>query len=561
VFAGAVREAVFSNPDVIRRVKADFVPVALKAGLLNNPTDDEEGRLYREIGRSKLAPQGICVVNSAGKVLAWTMAFDDDKSVLAFLDHSARRFAQFPDAKKPVAAERYMRFPSVKLAEVADNGKAPFISDRHPEGKHCPATTRVRQGTVLARVFGRALDKDGKPLVDTVRQEHYVEDRFHVPVAMQEALAKALADAGTERFRLADDLARLLVSHAFLGQLDVNPLGDAPGGGKGSLKQCEFWARKVDADGNGPVRVRVEGKSEAAGGTSDAGRGGDRAFWRHEVKLTWEGIIEIKKDRVPRLLLVARGSEKLEWGNKNLPKLKGQADVRVLVGGHAIDLSCGVRYGIIGEPVAADEAGDADEPQRPQEVPAEAGRQLMETLGPGFMVFRDKVQEDLKVSDEQRQKLAKRLQNTVHDAMPFFEKLADKEPEEREKEVHSYRQKVQENLAAFLEGALKDEQLKRLRQLELQQEGPFALVARPDLGKELKITDEQRKQFMAVVQDLQKKIEPLIKEAQSGGNPQEIRPKIMKIRREHEGRIEGILSDAQKKQWKEIRGKPLDLGD
>jgi hypothetical protein len=90
------------------------------------------------------------------------MAFDDDKSVLAFLDHSAKRFAQFPDAKKPVAAERYGRFPSQKGADVADNGKAPIIIDRHPEGKHCPGATRVRQGTVLARVFGRALDMDGK---------------------------------------------------------------------------------------------------------------------------------------------------------------------------------------------------------------------------------------------------------------------------------------------------------------------------------------------------------------------------------------------------------------
>jgi len=57
---------------------------------------------------------------------------------------------------------------------------------------------------------------------------------------------------------------------------------------------------------------------------------------------------------------------------------------------------------------------------------------------------------------------------------------------------------------------------------------------------------------MAVVQELQKKIEPLIKEAQSGGNIQELRPKIMKIREEHVGRIEALLSDAQKKQWKEM---------
>jgi len=560
VFAGAVREAVFSNPDVIKRVNAEFVPVALKAGLVNNPPDDEEGRLYREIGRSKLAPQGICVANSAGKVLAWTMAFDDDKSVLAFLDHSAKRFAQFPDAKKPVAAERYGRFPSQQGADVEDNGKAPVIIDRHPEGKQCPGATRVRQGTVLARVFGRALDKDGKPLADTVRQEHYVEDRFHVPVAMQEALAKALADAGTERFRLADDLARLLVSHAFLGQLDVNPVGDAPGGGKGSLKQCEFWARKVDADGKGPVRVRVEGKSEAAGGTIDAGRGGDGAFWRHEVKLAWEGIIEIEKDRLLRLLLVASGSEKLKWGNKNLSELKGQADVTVLVGGHAIDLSCGVRYGIIGEPVAADETGDADEPERPAQIPDEAGRQITEMLGPPFLVFRDKVQEELKLSDEQKKKLEKRLQDTVQDAMQLFQKLGDKEQEDREKELHAYREKAQENLTAFLQGLLQEEQFKRLRQVMLQREGLFAL-GNAEVMKELEITEKQRRQFVEVLQEMQKKIEPLLKEVQKGGKPDEIRPKVMKIRKEQEGKIEALLSDAQKKQWKIILGKPFTLED
>ena len=52
--------------------------------------------------RSKPAPQGICVVNSAGKVLDWVLMFDDDKSVLAFLDHVSKRFAKYPDAKRPV---------------------------------------------------------------------------------------------------------------------------------------------------------------------------------------------------------------------------------------------------------------------------------------------------------------------------------------------------------------------------------------------------------------------------------------------------------------------------
>src|SRR6202035_5313841 len=113
-----------------------------------------EGRLYREIRRSRILPQGICVVNSAGKVLDWVFMFDDDQSVLDFLDRARNRFAMFPDAKKPFPTERYMKFPSQKLADVEDNAKVVPIVERHPEGESCPGKPRVQQGTIIARVFG-----------------------------------------------------------------------------------------------------------------------------------------------------------------------------------------------------------------------------------------------------------------------------------------------------------------------------------------------------------------------------------------------------------------------
>ena len=192
-----------------------------------------------------------------------------------------------------------------------------------------------------------------------------------------------------------------------------------------------------------------------------------------------------------------------------------------------------------------------------QDIPDEARRQLTETVGGPYVVFRDKVQDDLKLSTEQKEKVGEKLQERVQDAMAFFQKLEGAGPEEREKELGGYRRKARENLAAFLKETLKEDQLKRLRQLELQQEGAFALGG--EAGKELKITDDQRRRFMGVVQEMQKKIEPMIKETQSGGNPEEIRPKVMKIRKEHEAKIESILTDAQKTQWKEMLGKPLDL--
>jgi Spy/CpxP family protein refolding chaperone len=46
---------------------------------------------------------------------------------------------------------------------------------------------------------------------------------------------------------------------------------------------------------------------------------------------------------------------------------------------------------------------------------------------------------------------------------------------------------------------------------------------------------------------------------QSRGNPEELGPKVMKIRKEHEGKIEAILTPRQKEQWQQLLGKPLDL--
>ncbi len=312
MFAGAAREAVFSNPNVIKRVNADFIPVALKAALVNRPPDDEEGLLYWEIGRSKPAPQGICVVNSAGKVLNWTLMFDDDKSVLAFFDHAKERFAKFPDATKPVAAEVYQKFPSQKRKDVADSGRDLPVLDRHPEGKHCPAEPPLRKGTVAVRLFGRALDKDGKPVADTVRQENYIEDRFNIEVETQEKLAKALAEAGKGPVKLPLEVTRQWVKQAYMGVLDVQPLDNPsrnPSRSKGELKKCDIGATKIGID-KGLTLWRVEGESEVFIDDKMANAGpGDM----HEVKLKWHGFIEMDGNRMTRLVLSAGGMEKLKF--------------------------------------------------------------------------------------------------------------------------------------------------------------------------------------------------------------------------------------------------------
>jgi hypothetical protein len=196
----------------------------------------------------------------------------------------------------------------------------------------------------------------------------------------------------------------------------------------------------------------------------------------------------------------------------------------------------------------------------PTTVQAQEHAQMLQMLGPRFVVFREKVQDELKLTVEQKSKLNARVFDIVQETQEFFMGLQDAKPEDRQRKHGEYSQKANEKLEKLLNNTLNDDQNTRLRQIGLQMEGLFA-IGHPDVSKELKITDDQRKQFMDVVESMQEKTEPLIKEMQAGADPQEIRPKMMKVRMEHDRRIDAFLTGAQKAKWKEMTGKPFDLGD
>ena len=151
------------------------------------------------------------------------------------------------------------------------------------------------------------------------------------------------------------------------------------------------------------------------------------------------------------------------------------------------------------------------------------------------------------------------MMTQIMETGPFLDSLAET-GEEREKKLNEHRKKAHEKLAKFLKEVLKSEQLKRLRGIALQQEGGLALV-QEDVQRELKIKQKQLMEFMAITQELQSKIQALIKEAQSGGKPEELRPKVLKIREAYGKKLEAVLTDEQTKKWKDMLGKSFDLGE
>jgi hypothetical protein len=340
---------VFANPEVVRRVNQEFIPVALKAAMVNNPPSGIEGDLYAEIGRSKPAPQGICTVNSDGKVLTWALSFNDDRSILKFLDHVGQRYKENPDAEKPVTAERFMRFPGRQLSDVKDVARRIPVPSQHEDRDRCPAAPVLESGTLVGTIIGRPLDEDGKPLADTVRQEHYMEARLEISVLSQKQLARAVREAGGERFRLPTELTRTLVSGAFLGQLDVNPTGGVPGS-ESKSKEWDFHGQRVaNAEGTA-TRIRIDGHSSVEGGPDARGRRTDGRDWEHRVTLDWHGFIELEGQQMTKLVVLASGDERLRWGNARFNFLK-EPDAAHLMAGHPIDLDGGVRYGLFaGDP-------------------------------------------------------------------------------------------------------------------------------------------------------------------------------------------------------------------
>ncbi len=344
---------MFCRPDVIRRVKSDFIALALRSPLVNEAKpagDADEAELYKRIRRTMLAPQGIGILNSDGQVLVWVQMFESDKNVPEFLDHGV---ARFKDGARD--AHCYMKFPSHKMEEIENTTSSAGAPRDHGKDRICPARGTAKsvapKGYVVAELCGRALDKTGALESDTVRQENYVQDQFKVSPALQESIAKALADGRP----LPAEFGRLCATHAHLGHIDVNPLYEH---NKGELKRAEFRAQK-----SGDGLWRVEGATEVAGEMRTNGSG------EHTVALAWEGFIEMDGAQMKRLLLFARGTERLKF--ENGPRDKGDESA-FLPGGRPIDKTCAVRYGVVGVPGTLDATAD----------PSGSFRAKMEKLGP-----------------------------------------------------------------------------------------------------------------------------------------------------------------------------------
>lgn len=166
--------------------------------------------------------------------------------------------------------------------------------------------------------------------------------------------------------------------------------------------------------------------------------------------------------------------------------------------------------------------------------------------GSVFLLLQESVRKELQLTDEQIDK----LREARDQLRPNFRELRGLSREEIREKIQEMREKSEKLLADIL----KPEQLKRLKQIELQQQGLMGALRNREVASSLGLTEDQREQLRALQQDFIRAMRDL---RESGGDRREMFEKIQEFRKSTEEKILKVLTSEQKAKWKELTGEPF----
>jgi Spy/CpxP family protein refolding chaperone len=171
--------------------------------------------------------------------------------------------------------------------------------------------------------------------------------------------------------------------------------------------------------------------------------------------------------------------------------------------------------------------------------------------GLGFLAMNPGVQKEIKVTDEQRDKLKDAMTKVREDHKDDFAKFRDLSDEEKQKLMKTFNDETDKALGKVLD----DKQMKRLRQIGLQQQGARAFQ-NPEVQGKLKLTNDQKEKIKTLNEEAIQKMRDLF---QGGGDREENAKKFAELRKDTMEKVTGVLTDDQKKTWKEMTGEPFEV--
>jgi len=179
-----------------------------------------------------------------------------------------------------------------------------------------------------------------------------------------------------------------------------------------------------------------------------------------------------------------------------------------------------------------------------------------------YLAMNEAVQKEIEVVDDQKAEINK-ISEEIRSQRPQGERpnFREMSEEEREKYIAQMRERGAKEAKianAKLEEALLPHQMKRLKEIALQQRGTSALTD-PEVAKELKITDAQKKKLDDVNQKNRETMGARMRELFQGGNREGIREKMQEMRKEAEEKVLAVLTGDQKKKFEEMKGEAFEM--
>jgi hypothetical protein len=185
--------------------------------------------------------------------------------------------------------------------------------------------------------------------------------------------------------------------------------------------------------------------------------------------------------------------------------------------------------------------------------------------GLGMLLQNQGVQEELKMDQEQIAKAKEVAQKVQSKHQGDFSQLQNLSPTERREKMQQMGREVNEEILKDLGDTLKPEQVKRLKQIELQARGIQAFLD-PEVASALDLNDDQKSKIKSISDDLMAEMTASRPGGGAGGGAgggrpdfQAMQQKMNAMRKEGMKKVTGVLDEKQKKTWEEMTGKPFEV--
>jgi DNA-binding transcriptional MerR regulator len=180
------------------------------------------------------------------------------------------------------------------------------------------------------------------------------------------------------------------------------------------------------------------------------------------------------------------------------------------------------------------------------------------------------LKEELNITDDQADKLKEAMQpirEKQREAFQGFRPGGERPTEEQMRERREQMEKMAEETKTAVESALKPEQVKRLRQINIQLQGPRAFTTK-EVQEALQLTDDQKEQIQGIVSEFGRDVMEVTRAGFGRGGQQdpeafrqrmqENQRKIAALTKEAEEKVHEKLTDEQKSKLKELHGEKFD---